>query len=395
MAGKVRNIPKLRFPEFKDNGKWDKEKIRDIIFTISPLKKLKSSDYLFDGKFPIMDQSQDYYCGYTNDEETLIDNDFPLVIFGDHTCIVKIAQQPFAQGADGIKIIKTEERLNTSFFYQYLKFNPVRPERYKRHFSNLKNKTILYPKNKKEQQKIADCLSSLDDLITAHKEKLDILKDHKKGLLQNLFPQEGEKVPKYRFPEFKKDGDWEEKRLEMIGDPLMCKRVLKKQTVSDSNGAVPFYKIGTFGKEADSYIPEDLYMELKKKYSYPKIGDILISASGTIGRLVIYDGNPAYYQDSNIVWIGNDETQVKNNFLFFAYSVIKWKTSDGGVIKRLYNRDLKELKIKFPKSKKEQQKIAETLSSLDSIIEQQQKKIEELEEHKKGLLQGLFPEMKN
>ncbi len=119
--------------------------------------------------------------------------------------------------------------------------------------------------------------------------------------MQILFPQERETVPKYRFPEFEKDGDWVVKKLGIIGVPLMCKRIFKDQTTPNPENGIPFYKIGTFGNEADSFISVDLYNEFKFKYNFPNKGDILISASGTIGRLVIYDGAPAYFQDSNIV----------------------------------------------------------------------------------------------
>jgi type I restriction enzyme S subunit len=246
-----------------------------------------------------------------------------------------------------------------------------------------------------EQQKIASCLSSLDEVLAAHSQKLDLLKDHKKGLMQNLFPQAGEKVPKYRFKEFENDGEWVEKKLGTIGDPLMCKRILKEQTTSNSKDGIPFYKIGTFGKEADAYIPIELYEEFKSKYSFPNVGDILISASGTIGRLVVYDGLPAYFQDSNIVWLGNNEELVLNAFLYHCYSILKWQTSDGGIISRLYNSDLKNIGIKFPKGKAEQQKIASCLSSLDALITVQAKKLEQLKLHKKGLMQGLFPKIQD
>lgn len=246
-------------------------------------------------------------------------------------------------------------------------------------------------KDKKEQQKIASCLSSLDEVITAHSQKLELLKNHKKGLMQNLFPKENEKVPKLRFKEF--EGDWVEKKLGQIGEPLMCKRVFKDQTTAISENRIPFYKIGTFGKEPDSYISLELYEDFKSNYNFPNKGDILISASGTIGRLVIYDGEPAYFQDSNIVWLGHSGKDVSNKFLYYCYSIVNWQTSDGGVIKRLYNSDLKAISIKFPKCEKEQQKIASCLSALDELITAQAKKIEQLKIHKKGLMQCLFPKM--
>ena len=104
-------------------------------------------------------------------------------------------------------------------------------------------------------------------------------------------------------------------RLGDIGKISMCKRILKSQTTD--KGDIPFYKIGTFGKKADSFISNELFEEYKTKYSYPKVGEILLSASGTIGRTVIFDGTPSYFQDSNIIWISNDESKVTNKFLFY------------------------------------------------------------------------------
>lgn len=93
----------------------------------------------------------------------------------------------------------------------------------------------------------------------------------------------------------------------------MCKRIFKDQT--SPYGDVPFYKIGTFGEVPDAYISSMLYEEYKQKYPYPRKGEVLISAAGTIGKAVVYNGEQAYFQDSNIVWVSNDETKVKNSFL--------------------------------------------------------------------------------
>ena len=98
------------------------------------------------------------------------------------------------------------------------------------------------------------------------------------------------------------------------------------------NGDVPFYKIGTFGKKPDAYISREKFEEYRKAYSYPKKGDVLISAAGTIGRTVIYDGEDAYYQDSNIVWVDNDESIVLNRYLFYCYQLQPWAVSEGGTI---------------------------------------------------------------
>ncbi|GAA9623519.1 hypothetical protein HpHA92_02070 [Helicobacter pylori] len=131
-------------------------------------------------------------------------------------------------------------------------------------------------------------------------------------------------------------------------------------------GEIPFYKIGTFGNTADAFISKKLFLEYKTKYSFPKKGDILISASGTIGRAVIYDGKPAYFQDSNIVWIDNDETLVKNDFLFYAYSNIKWNTEHTTIL-RLYNDNFRNTLIPLPPLN-EQIAIANILSGLDRYL---------------------------
>ena len=169
-----------------------------------------------------------------------------------------------------------------------------------------------------------------------------------------------------------------------VGPVRMCKRILKNQTAS--SGDIPFYKIGTFGKKPDAYISNELFQEYKQKYSYPKKGDILISASGTIGRTVIFDGENSYFQDSNIVWIDNDETLVLNQYLYHFYKIAKWGIAEGGTIQRLYNDNLKKVKISIPPLK-EQQRIVSILDKFETFtnsiteglplaIEQSQKRYE-------------------
>lgn len=182
-------VPKLRFPEFRDAGEWERDKLANLIVTVTPPKKLPTGLYQAEGQFPIIDQSQSYICGWTNDQDALINDDLPLIIFGDHTCALKIVDMPFAQGADGIKILKNKKQTEIGYLYQYLLFNPVVMEEYKRYFSILKEKLIFFPKKESgEQQKIADCLFSIDELIDVQTQKLEALKAHKKGMLQKLFP---------------------------------------------------------------------------------------------------------------------------------------------------------------------------------------------------------------
>ena len=161
------------------------------------------------------------------------------------------------------------------------------------------------------------------------------------------------------------------KPLGWIGDVCMCKRVMKNQT-SDA-GDIPFFKIGTFGKEPNAYITRELFDEFKSKYSYPRVGEVLISASGTIGRAVVFDGVEAYFQDSNIVWLENNESKVLNKYLFYFYQIANWHVSDGGVIKRLYNDNIKKTQIPVPypndpeRSLAKQARIVSILDKFDAL----------------------------
>ena len=147
-----------------------------------------------------------------------------------------------------------------------------------------------------------------------------------------------------------------------IGPICMCKRILKSQT--NTVEGVPFYKIGTFGKKADAYISKETFDEYQSKYNFPKKGDVLISAAGTIGRTVVYDGEPAYFQDSNIVY--NDESIVLNSYLRYCYELKPWKVSSGGTIQRLYNDNIAKAVIAVPPIE-EQKRIVSILDRFDAI----------------------------
>jgi type I restriction enzyme S subunit len=182
--------------------------------------------------------------------------------------------------------------------------------------------------------------------------------------------------------------DWEVKRLGGIGEIRMCKRIFKMQT--SPSGNIPFYKIGTFGNEPDAFISQELYDEFKQKYYYPQKGEILFSAAGTIGRTVIYDGKPAYFQDSNIVWIDNDEKNVTNQYLFYFYKVVKWATSDGGIVSRLYNEHIRNTQIPLPPTLAEQTAIATVLSDMDEYILSLERLIAKKQAIKQGAMQILL-----
>ena len=177
-------------------------------------------------------------------------------------------------------------------------------------------------------------------------------------------------------------------RLGEIGKISMCKRILKSQTNEFSG--IPFYKISTFGGTPTVYIDEKVYLEYKEKYSYPKKGDILISAAGTIGKTVIFDGEDSYFQDSNIVWIENDESKVTNQFLYYFLQTNPFITTNGSTIKRLYNDNLRDTKIPNVPSIQQQNQITDILGTLDKKIQTNNQINQELEAMAKTLYDDWF-----
>jgi len=146
----------------------------------------------------------------------------------------------------------------------------------------------------------------------------------------------------------------------------MCKRIMKAET--SATGDVPFFKIGTFGKKPDAFISAKKFEEHKTAYPFPKKGDVLISAAGTIGRTMTYDGMPAYFQDSNIVWLDNDESIVLNAYLYYCYQLQPWAVSSGGTIARLYNDNISKAVIAVPPIE-QQRKIVAILDRFDTLCE--------------------------
>lgn len=181
--------------------------------------------------------------------------------------------------------------------------------------------------------------------------------------------------------------DWADKKLGDVGKVCMCKRIFADQT-SDI-GEVPFFKIGTFGKEADAYISKDLYEDYKRRFSHPQKGDVLISAAGTLGRSLVFNGKDAYFQDSNIVWLDIDKDQLCNEYLYHYYKVIKWAFSEGSTIARLYNGIIRNTHIVLP-DMEEQKQIAAVLSEMDELISLTEKRISKEKAIKQGAMQELL-----
>ena len=189
-----------------------------------------------------------------------------------------------------------------------------------------------------EQRAIGTAIDSIDNLITLHQ-------------------RERRKAP------FSRSFAWEQRKLGEFGSVAMCKRIYKEQT--SEQGDVPFFKIGTFGTNPDAFISNELFEYFKRTYPYPTPGTLLISAAGSIGRVVEYQGEKAYFQDSNIVWLEHDH-RLNDMFLKPLYSQIEWGL-EGSTIKRLYNKDLLSAEVTIPGSG-EQKEIGRFFAKLDDLI---------------------------
>ena len=196
---------------------------------------------------------------------------------------------------------------------------------------------------------------------------------------------EKSRKPKIRFKGY--NDDWEQRKFRDIGSVSMCRRIFKEQT--SLSGDVPFYKIGTFGAEPDAFISKKLFEEYKLKYPYPNKGDILISASGSIGKIVEYTGKNEYFQDSNIVWLKHED-YIKNSFLKCYYSIVKWSGIEGSTIKRLYNENILNTSISVP-SEMEQEQLGVFFENIELLITLHQRKLDKLINVKKSMLEKMFP----
>lgn len=390
-------VPKLRFPEFRDSGEWKERPISDLLIEVNrPMDMVDTEDYslvtvkrryggivtrgILKGvsikvKSQFYIQENDFLiskrqivhnaCGVVPKEfaGSIVSNEYSVlkatqdcdIAFFNYFSQQPIVSRSFLNCSIGIHIEKMLFRLNDWFKQEFL-FPAI-----------------------KEQQKIADCLSSLDKLITAETQKLEAYKAHKKGLMQKLFPAEGETVPEWRFPEFRGKGDWELKALGKIGENLDSKRVpiTAKERIK---GEVPYY--GASG--IVDYVEGGIFDE-----------ELLCISED--GANLVARTYPIAFSISGKTWVNNHAHVLRFSERFTQVLVENYLNSislelflTGMAQPKLNRSKLDIIPIPLP-DLPEQQKIADCLSSLDELITAEAQKIDTLKAHKKGLMQGLFP----
>jgi type I restriction enzyme S subunit len=419
-------IPELRFPEFVNKKEWNEKSLGELYdFKVTNSLSREYLNYqkgtvrnihygdihtkfstLFDiekEKVPFINPevsiekiNPDFYC--KEGDIVFADASEDLNDVGKSIEIINLHNQKLVSGLHTLLARQKKKRLAIGFGGYLFKSDSIRKQIQREaqgakvlgiSANRISNVKISYPENLKEQKKIASCLSSFDEVIAAQNQKLELLKEHKKGLMQNLFPQKGETVPKYRFKEFEKDGDWVEKKLGEVATFVNEKTSLENLSVntyistenllSDYAGVVSSSKLPTSGN-----------------FTRYKEGDILISNIRPYLKKVWFSNKEgACSNDVFVVRANSEIIHVLLSFLlrnddFINYIMIGAK----GVKMPRGDKDLiSKYPILFPNGKNEQQKIASTLSSLDALITAQAKKIEQLKWHKKGLMQGLFPKI--
>lgn len=399
-------IPEFRFPEFANDDDWVEKKLGEIAENLDSRRVPITSTQREVGHIPyygasgIIDYVKDYIFNemllcISEDGANLIDRNYPIAFsisgrtwVNNHSHVLKFKN---------INIQKIVETYINSINIEKFLTGMAQP---KLNRGKLDIIPIPLPKNLEEQQKIASCLSSLDEMIAAHGQKLELFKDHKKGLMQNLFPQQGEKVPKYRFPKFVNDSEWEVKTL---GNYL-----IRPPEYGINAPAVPYSdKLPTYLRITD--ISEDGRFLSNDKVSvdrevtennYLSEGDIVLARTGaSVGKSYRYRN-----EDGRLVFAGflirvkTYAPELNSDFLFQFFSTNqywKWvsfisaRSGQPGINGTEYS----SMPISLPPTIKEQQEIASCLSTLDELIAAQAKNIEQLKLHKKGLMQGLFPKM--
>ena len=383
-------VPELRFKEF--SGEWEEKRLGDIGEFKgggTPSKKVKE---YWEGNIPWISSSDIDKNNIHNINISRYITEIALkksatklipknsILFISRVGVGKLAinKEELCTSQDFLNFIsKKINNYYLAYFFQVKKnllksFNQGTSIKgfTKNDLSNLK---ILIPSTPQEQQKIADTLSSLDNLIEAQTKKVELLKSHKKGLMQKLFPRDGAKVPEVRFKEF--SGEWEEKKLGDCLDYIQPTKYLVSSTDYNHNYNIPVLTAGKTFILGYTNETEGIFSE--------KLPVIIFDDFTTASKFVQFP----FKAKSSAMKILIAKNNINIKFMYEAIQLIKYEVGNHG---RHWISIFSKIKILIPPTPQEQQKIADTFSSLDNLIEAQNKKIELLKEHKKGLMQKMF-----
>jgi type I restriction enzyme S subunit len=383
-------LPKLRFPEFQNGLEWENKPLSSCLDYQQPTPYLVSGTHYSPAfKTPVLTAGKTFILGYTDEEHGIFSEDLPVIIFDDFTTATQFVDFPFKAKSSAMKILQAKNGTNIKFMFETLQRLPYEVGAHERHWiSNFAPMLVPVPKLP-EQQKIAEFLSSVDELIAAQARKVGALKTHKKVLMQQLFPREGETQPLLRFSEFQNTGDWEVQRLDEIAHYENGKA--HENDISENGRYIVVNSkfISTEG-EVRKFSNEG--------FCVADEGNVLMVLSDVPnGRAIA----KCYFVESDDLYTVNQRicrikpTKVNGRFLFYALDRNSYflDFDDGIKQTNLRKEDVVGFPFCAPRQPAEQQRIASCLTSLDDLIAAQTQKHEALKTHKKGLMQQLFPSL--
>ncbi len=391
--------PKLRFPKFRDLGDWHNIQLAKILSYERPENYIVSHTNYKTSGIPVLTANKSFILGYTDEIQNIYE-DLPVIIFDDFTTDKKYVDFPFKIKSSAIKILKVKGNHNLKVVYELLDQIQFNATQHKRHYiSEYQHLSIPLPIFE-EQQKVADCLSSIDELITAESKKLDALKVYKKGLMQQLFPAEGETIPNLRFPEFQNDPEWLENTIGKIAPNVTAGATPSTTEPNYWGGKIRWMNSGELNLKR-VYEVQGRITQLGLDSSSTRILPLKCVLVGLAGqgktRGTVAMNHVELCTNQSIAAIHPNESVFSSDFLYhnldIRYEELRRISAGDGGRGGLNLQIIKNLKLHLPKDKKEQQKIANCLSSIDELVTVQSNKIKGLKNHKKGLMQQLFPTM--
>lgn len=387
MSKKKEIVPKFRFPKYVNSEQWISTELSSLLDYERPDLYIVESDNYKNEGIPVLTANKSFILGYT-DEKNNIYSRVPVIIFDDFTTEKKYVDFPFKVKSSAIKILKPKGNNVLKFVFELMNTINFEAKEHKRYYISTYQKLFVYvPKDVKEQQNIADCLSSTDDLIDAESRKLKALEKYKKGLMQKLFSAEGKTLPEWRFPEFQDCEEWETVKLEKLA---LYRRGSFPQPYGlpewyDEKSGMPFIQV--FDVDDNMKLKSNTKNKISELAAQQSVfipkGTLIITIQGSIGRVAItqYDA----YIDRTLLLFEKFFRKIDKTFLAYNLQLlfdIEKQKAPGGIIKTITKQALSEFLTSIPRIE-EQEKIAGCLSEVDTMITEQSNKVEQLKAHKK------------